>query len=222
MKLAIFDFDGTLFPHETLPFLLKQWKIQKYSKARLYHIYMMIGGMYIWYKLGFGKKHREYMRRTALQKFTRIFTGMTNTQVNLFFEACAKQVVKEFNDSVVREIKKAKSEGFHTVILSGCYSDLFMYINRDLGVDTIIGTALYFKDGFIDAKKELSVCIGSGKAKKIKEIFAGKDVDYKNSTAYADSVSDLSIFELVENPVAVYPDEELAKIAAEKNWRIIK
>lgn len=61
MKLAIFDFDGTLFPHETLPFLLKQWKIQKYSRARLYCVYMVIGGMYIWYKLGFGRKHREYM-----------------------------------------------------------------------------------------------------------------------------------------------------------------
>jgi hypothetical protein len=26
MKLAIFDFDGTLSPQDTLPFLLKQWK----------------------------------------------------------------------------------------------------------------------------------------------------------------------------------------------------
>ena len=31
MKLAIFDFDGTISPQDTLPFLLKQWKKFGYS-----------------------------------------------------------------------------------------------------------------------------------------------------------------------------------------------
>lgn len=34
MKLAIFDFDGTLVPKDALPFVLAQWKKQNYSKIK--------------------------------------------------------------------------------------------------------------------------------------------------------------------------------------------
>jgi len=47
MKLAIFDFDGTLFPVETLPFLLSQWKKLKYSKTRYYKTYIFLMPLYL-------------------------------------------------------------------------------------------------------------------------------------------------------------------------------
>ncbi len=35
MKLAIYDFDGTLFDEETLPFIAKYYGKNKYSKIKL-------------------------------------------------------------------------------------------------------------------------------------------------------------------------------------------
>lgn len=34
MKLAIFDFDGTLFPNQTIPYLMKRYVKLGYSKIR--------------------------------------------------------------------------------------------------------------------------------------------------------------------------------------------
>ena len=69
MVLAVFDFDGTLFPKDTLPFLLSQWRVQKRSKRRLYATYLSVGGMYVRYKLGLvGALSREQVRRSALQR----------------------------------------------------------------------------------------------------------------------------------------------------------
>lgn len=39
MKLAIYDFDGTLFQNETLPFILKYWQKNKYKKRILIKTY---------------------------------------------------------------------------------------------------------------------------------------------------------------------------------------
>ena len=45
MTLAIFDFDGTLLTVDTLPYLLRLWRVLKYPKLRLWHIYGLIGGL---------------------------------------------------------------------------------------------------------------------------------------------------------------------------------
>jgi hypothetical protein len=39
LKLAIFDFDGTLFPKDSLKFLLSEWKRLEYSKLKYYKIF---------------------------------------------------------------------------------------------------------------------------------------------------------------------------------------
>jgi phosphoserine phosphatase len=48
----------------------------------------------------------------------------------------------------------------------------------------------------------------------------GYEVDYENSFAYADSITDLGLFEIVGNPRPVYPDAELAVLAKEKGWPV--
>ena len=45
--------------------------------------------------------------------------------------------------------------------------------------------------------------------------------DLAASTAYSDSHTDLPFLEAVGNPVAVNPDRELARIAAERGWEVL-
>ena len=52
MKLAIFDFDGTLFPYDTLPFLLSQWKKQQYPIIPYLRTLSTVVVLYIQYKTG--------------------------------------------------------------------------------------------------------------------------------------------------------------------------
>jgi 2-hydroxy-3-keto-5-methylthiopentenyl-1-phosphate phosphatase len=70
MKLAIIDFDGTLFPRDTIPFLMNFWLED--GQSRLKHKLTMAKIMpyYYLYKLSFGnKKIKEGFRTHALKMF---------------------------------------------------------------------------------------------------------------------------------------------------------
>jgi HAD superfamily hydrolase (TIGR01490 family) len=220
MKLAVFDFDGTLFPKDTLPFLLKQWHAQKMSRLRFVTTSATVVGMYIRYKLGlYTGLSRELMRRKAMQRFTPIFHGMSKKDTDAFFERCAHLILPKLNTAVVEEMKRAKAAGFHTVLLSGGYQRLMDFVGALLGFDTVIGTALHYKDGYVDARKPLDIVCGDDKASHLRGAF--EEVDWKASIAYADSLSDLTILNLVGIPVAVNPDPELKAEAEQADWRLL-
>jgi phosphoserine phosphatase len=65
-------------------------------------------------------------------------------------------------------------------------------------------------------------CIGDNKVSLTQAYLKhhGIKIDYDTSYAYADSISDLHLLEMVGNPVATYPDEQLRTLAQERNWQI--
>lgn len=222
MKLAIFDFDGTLFPQDTLPFLLSQWFNLRYSKTKLLKVYLPLVPLYILYKSGINSRlTREQMRVKALQGFNRIFIGMTEQEIIEYFSGTCESIKGLLNSSVVEEVQKAKEAGFHTVILSGSYSLLLKGIGEYLEIDTIIGTEMYFSNGIFNHNKELDLISGSSKTEKLNSYFINHEINWLESYAFADSYTDLDILELVGNPVVVNPDQKLKPIALEKNWRLI-
>ncbi len=222
MKLAVFDFDGTLFPKDTLPFLLKQWQKQHMGRRRFIGTCASVGGMYVRYKLGlYEGDAREYIRRKAMDRFTPIFRRMMTEDVDAFFERCAKLILPQLNAAVVDEIQKTKQQGFHTVLLSGGYQRLMDYVGLSLGFDTVIATALHYKDGRVDVSQPLDIVCGDDKATHLRGSFNAAEVNWQESTAYADSLSDLSILQLVGTPVAVNPEPELKAHAETVGWRLI-
>ena len=221
MKLAVFDFDGTLMKADSLPFLLRIWSSVGYPRHRQWLMYLRIGGLYIRYKLGLnGRMTKEQMKKTAFQKFTSIFSGMNRQQVNGFFEAAAQRIVPELNEKVIVEISKANKAGYHTVLLSGFYHELLALIAQKVGIDSVLGTKLHYGETAIQAKKKLTIRTGEDKVERILEEYP--DADFAASLAYADSISDLGLLELVGTPVAVCPDSGLGQIAQQRGWRIMQ
>lgn len=222
MKLAIFDFDGTLFPKDTLPFLLTEWKQLKCTRFKIYKTYLAFIPLFFQYKLGvLTKLSREQMKIQAVRKFNTIFDGMTEQDLNDFFQSCSQKIARLLNKTVVQEVKNAQDEGFHTVLLSGTYNNLLQNIGKHLGIDTAIGSEMYFSNGLFDSNKEPEIVIGELKLKRIYEYFSKEQVDWGASRAYADGYSDLNLLQAVGQPIAVNPDSELKVVAMENNWRII-
>lgn len=222
MKLAIFDFDGTLFLKDTLPYLLKLWREFGYSKTRLLRIYVSLGALYILYKIGVHDAHRrEKGAKTVMRKFTRIFAGMRQDEVEHFFDRCAKEIIKNLNKDVAEEAGNTKEQGCHTVLLSGCFEYLLKAVGGPLGIDTVIGTKINYKDGRVYLKRPLDVVYGPEKITKLRACFETDKIEWPDSFAYADSMSDVPVLELVGNPVAVNPDAELKRKAEESGWRIL-
>ena len=65
----------------------------------------------------------------------------------------------------------------------------------------------------------MNIRTGQDKVTRILEEYS--DVNLAESCAYADSISDLGLLELVGIPVAVCPDNGLGEIAKQRGWRII-
>ena len=62
----------------------------------------------------------------------------------------------------------------------------------------------------------------TGKAVAIEDLAARRGIDLAASYAYSDSESDLPMLEAVGHPVAVNPDDTLARIARERGWDILR
>ncbi|MDD2587140.1 MAG: HAD family hydrolase [Syntrophomonadaceae bacterium] len=221
MKLAIFDFDGTLLSRDTLPCLGDEWKRQNRSRFRYLNTYATIAPVVLLYKAGFIT--REKMKYLALSRFNRIFRHMTKKEINEFFSRAYPGLKNLFNSIVLEEMKNAQDEGYHCVLLSGAYNDLLRIVAKDLGVPTVMGFELYFShDEKVDLKKEISFVDGKKKLDLLKESFCRKDIDWQASRAYGDSYTDVFIMNLVGEPVAVNPDPGLLAYAQNHNWRIIQ
>ncbi len=222
MKLAIFDFDGTLFQKDTLPFLLSQWRKLEYSKYKYLKAYFSMILLYIKYKTGIKSKlSKEHMRMIAVKRFNNVFKGMTKEEITEFLLKCSKEIKELLNEYVVSEVKKAHLEGYHTVLLSGSYDVLLNNIGEHLKFDTVIGTKLYFSNDLFDFNKELEIVSGELKLQKINELFNDKKIDWQQCRAYADSYSDIHILKSVGYPIAVNPDNKLRNIASKNNWKVI-
>ncbi len=222
MKLAIFDFDKTLFPKDTIPYLMKQWYKLDYSKLKLGKVYTKLLPAYIVYKTGVGgKKTNDKLRRIAVEGFHDLFKGMSKKEIEEFFYKTSVTLKEELNEEVVSKLEQAKNEGMHTVIISGAYDPLLKYIGKNLDVDTIIGTTLSYDNNEIyNHNQKLIIVEGDQKVDELKNYFK-QEIDWENSYFYTDSIRDIKLLELVGNPVVVNPDQHLLNRATELKWDII-
>lgn len=222
-KLAIFDFDGTLFTKETLPFLVGTYGKQGHSRIKQVTVYTNVLIDFFKYKMSktYGK---EDFRKNATIQFLNLFKGMNEEEIKAYFVKNIPAIMEYLNPKVLKELERAKMDGYETVLLSGCFTDVLKELSESLGIDTYIGTKLYYKpDGSgLDYSKALKVSSGENKVAFLRQHIEGNSVDWDQSRAYGDSHYDFGILNMVGEPVCVNPDDELRKIAKEKQWRILE
>lgn len=222
MKLAIFDFDGTLFKGETVPFIFIQYGKLGYPRTKQAEVFLALSALVIKYKLS-KKISKELFRQRAVLVLLRLFKGMNREELDSFFAEISDEILASISKDVYKELNEKKSNGYKIVILSGCFENLLNCINKNLNADLVVGTKLNFKDSdLLDLKTPLTVVTGVNKPIALTKILNLKDYDLANSIAYGDSIYDKHVFDLVGNSVAVNPDKKLRKLAKEDNLRIIE
>jgi HAD superfamily hydrolase (TIGR01490 family) len=124
---------------------------------------------------------------------------------------------------VVEELNEHKKQGHKIVLLSGVFMDFLEVVGKTMEADYVVGTKLEIVNDVYSGHIIQPLCFGENKAKLLSEFIRNNhlEVDLKQSSAYADSIFDSPVFQMVGNPVAVYPDKELLKLAQEKKWRVI-
>lgn len=224
MKLAIYDFDGTLCEEETIPFLIAFYRKNNYSYRKLGKFYLkMLGATAKYISRIDASFDKEKYRETAAKNFMILFEEMKKEEIISFFAASASELAKSFNPMVVASIEERKADDYHIVLCSGANTLLLNEVAQYIPIDTIIGTELHFlEDGTYDFNSELFVTTGKNKPIVLLDRFMNKNIDWQNSCAYGDSFYDYDILKLTGTPVAVNPDKGLREIATENGWDVLE
>ena len=118
-------------------------------------------------------------------------------------------------------VERHRERGEPVYIVSATLQEIVEELARELGFDGAIGSICEIEDG-VYTGRSLRAAHGKGKAAAIRELAEQEGFDLAASTAYSDSHTDLPFLEAVGNPVAVNPDRELRRVAAERGWPVLE
>jgi HAD superfamily hydrolase (TIGR01490 family) len=108
-------------------------------------------------------------------------------------------------------------------IVTAASQELSDILARVMALDGGIGSEISaVADGVYTGRSTGVFVYGGGKARAIEGLAAREGIDLAASYAYSDSASDLPMLEAVGHPVAVNPDEALARIARERDWDVLR
>jgi len=112
--------------------------------------------------------------------------------------------------------------GRRVYIVTAAAHELAEVLAHVLALEGAIGSRFSeSRDGYYTGQPG-SFIYGAEKAAAITRLAAAQGLDLSGSYAYSDSASDLPMLALVGSPVAVNPDPELARIARERGWEVLR
>jgi len=112
--------------------------------------------------------------------------------------------------------------GRRVYICTAASQDLAEMLATVLGLDGGAGSRLEKRDGAYTGRFEGPFCYREGKPLRMREIAEAEGIDLSQSWGYSDSESDLPMLRAVGHPVAVNPDAELARVAKEEGWEVMR
>jgi HAD superfamily hydrolase (TIGR01490 family) len=107
-------------------------------------------------------------------------------------------------------------------IVTAASQEIAALLAHVLVFDGGIGARSEIRDGVYTGRPEGPFTYREGKAEAMREVAAREGIDLAESWAYSDSESDLPMLRAVGHPVAVNPDAELARVAREEGWEIMR
>lgn len=218
---AIFDLDGTLYTGHITLGIAEHHRQHRVKRLRLY-AYMAVHSP-LWLMSSVGLVSETASRELWARNLAWTVAGWTTEEAQVAFTwMCEHYVVPRLRASMTARIREHRSAGHRVFIVSGTFAPLLDEIGRHLGVTDTVGTSLVIRDGRYTGACELPVCQGQGKVSRL-ERYLGCDggIQWSESYAYADSLTDLPLLEHVGHPIAVHPDRELAAHARTNGWEVI-
>jgi HAD superfamily hydrolase (TIGR01490 family) len=118
-------------------------------------------------------------------------------------------------------IEQHRNAGRETWIVSASPIEIVEPLAIALEMTGGIGTRGEVIDGIYTGRLAGPFCYGEGKAEAISLLAEERHIDLASSWSYSDSMSDVSMMEIVGNAVAVNPDTQLATLARTRGWPVV-
>ena len=214
MSLAIFDLDNTLIADDSDylwgQFLVDQGIVDKNhyedSNAKFYDDYKQ------------GTLDIVEFLRFSLQPLADNDPEQLYQWRAQFLEETIKPLLL---DPAQQLIDKHKARGDTLLVITATNRFVTEPIVQLYGIENLLATTPEFIDGRYTGGFNGIPCFREGKVKLLEAWLKDSTETMKESWFYSDSHNDLPLLELVDNPVAVDPDEKLTEFANAANWPII-
>jgi HAD superfamily hydrolase (TIGR01490 family) len=214
---AFFDLDRTLMAGSSgLPYARAAHKAGWLSRKTM---------------LRWGVDHVRFRLRGADEEATarilaearEVLSGVELKEVTRMTPDVLVAILPRIYPEMLAEVRAHQDAGRATVIVSAAGSGIVETLAGVLDMDAGIGTPYAVgDDGRFSGELDGPFMYGRGKEEAIEGFAAENGLDLASSWAYSDSVSDLPMLRAVGNPVAVNPDDALARIAREEGWRVMR
>jgi HAD superfamily hydrolase (TIGR01490 family) len=212
--LAVFDVDGTLVETNVVEYFL--WMRLRAQPLEEWPAFMarMLGQAPRWLYL-------ERRSRAEFQRsFYREYAGLDpDIMRQLGKEALDAVTLRRIYPEGMRRIREHKRAGHRVLLLTGALDVVVEPLAELLEVE-VDCAHLLIKDGRLTADLQSPPPAGEARGTLLEEYAARTGVVLSESFAYADSLSDLPMLELVGTPVAVNPDARLSQVAGQRGWRV--
>jgi HAD superfamily hydrolase (TIGR01490 family) len=215
-KLAIFDIDGTIF-RKNLQFELineLSWMNIFPRKVRdqivaLYTSWLEHKGTYEQYRQGLVELYEKNIcgcKLSDVQSASKVVVSFHQDRTYIF----AEQI-----------IAKLREEGYHMIAISGSPIEVVKAFNSShLKFDAVFGSVYEINEQGAYTGKSLYEPV-KDKGNLLKQYAYEHRLTLEDSYGMGDTESDASFLELVENPIAFNPNNNLKEIAQQNGWRIV-
>lgn len=214
-KLAIFDIDGTIFRKNLAFELINElaWrgifkKDVRKDLVRHYNNWLDHKGTY------------EEYRKALVKLYAENLKGCKKADV----AQASVDVIKFFKDRtyIFAEdlIRKLKAENYIIIAISGSPIEIVEAYNDHLKFDAVFGSVyevdeddVYTGGYVLEPSKD--------KSQVVRKYLAENNLSLAESYGIGDTESDVSMLEMVDNPIAFNPNLNLKEIAEKNNWKIV-
>ncbi|TAN66737.1 MAG: HAD family hydrolase [Methylobacter sp.] len=124
-------------------------------------------------------------------------------------------------ESAQQLVDKHRERGDTLLVITATNRFVTEPIVRLYGIENLLATTPEFINGRYTGGFNGIPCFREGKVKLLEAWLEGSSETMQGSWFYSDSHNDLPLLKLVDNPVAVDPDEKLSEFANAANWPII-
>jgi HAD superfamily hydrolase (TIGR01490 family) len=214
MPLALFDLDNTLIGGDSDylwgEFLCEIGAVDKeyyQDQNKYFYEQYCLGKLDIYAYSAFSMEPLSRYSMNELGKFHKQFM---HEKIEPLFLLEAEKVVN-----------KHRNNGDTIAVITASNNFVTAPIVNLLGIENLLATELEKISGSYSGKVLGTPCYKHGKVEKLKMWMERTGESIANSTFYSDSHNDLPLLELVTNPIAVNPDDELMKISIERGWTVL-
>ncbi len=126
-----------------------------------------------------------------------------------------KDQVYTYTRDLVRDLK---IQGYLLFVISGSQHEIIQKLGDYYGFDDVIGTRYEQVDGHFTGHRDV---VYGHKAELLQGLIEKHHLTLPGSIAVGDTASDIAMLELVEQPIAFNPSQELLVHAQTKGWPIV-